>query len=295
MDWLSLPPLSALRAFVALAETGSAVAAGTKLNVSHAAISQQIKSLEAHMGLSLVNRSGRALELTSEGQQLADSLSVGFETISRTISALTGADANRPLHISTTPMFASAWLMPQLGGFHAAHPDIDLILSTTPKVEPLDTGNIDIALRYGAGNWPGLVSESLFLSPMVVVAAPSLVGERTFQSFEELAEFPWVMDAGISEANNWLSGIGTLSKMGQGSIQLPGNLLLDGARDGRGIAVAIRTFAETDIRAGRLRVLFEKNDKKGYHIVTRPGVQRPALKTFLKWLRKCARECEAPI
>ena len=74
-------------------------------------------------------------------------------------------------------------------------------------------------------------------------------------------------------------------------VQLPGNLLLDAVRDGRGVAVAIHAFVEQDIKAGRLRLLFEHDDDKGYHIVTRPGVQRPVLKTFLRWLRRCVRDC----
>ena len=189
-------------------------------------------------------------------------------------------------------MLAAAWLMPQLGCFHSEHPGINLILSTSPNVEPMDTGNIDVALRYGAGNWPRLESEPLFLSRMVVVASPSLVGDKDIKVFDDLVDFPWLLDAGLSEANNWLAGIGTLEKLSQGSIQLPGNLLLDGARDGQGVAVTVRAFVENDLQAGRLRVLFESDAVKGYHIVTRPGVQRPALRKFLKWLRKQAKTCE---
>lgn len=291
MDWHGFPSLAALRAFSALAETGTAVAAGEKLNVSHAAISQQIKALEAHLGLSLVTRGGRSLSLTPEGEQLAQALLAGFEGMAATIAALTGADALRPLHIATTPTLAAAWLMPQLGGFHAAHPEIDLVLSTSPRVEPMDRGGIDVALRYGAGDWPGLDCEPLFLSPMVVVAAPGLVGEGDFDTLDDLAGFPWLMDAGLSEANNWLHGIGTLTRLSRGSIQLPGNLLLDGARDGRGVAVTVRAFIENDLRSGRLRVLFESDAVKGYHIVTRPGVHRPALRHFLRWLRRQVRTC----
>ena len=102
IDWQSLPPLSALRAFAALTESGSVVEAGGRLNVSHAAISQQVRALEAHMGLSLVDRSGRKLELTADGRILAEALSEGFGLITATTAALTGADADRPLQVSTT-------------------------------------------------------------------------------------------------------------------------------------------------------------------------------------------------
>ncbi|MCR9112564.1 MAG: LysR family transcriptional regulator, partial [Rhodobacteraceae bacterium] len=276
------------------AETGTAVAAGDKLNVSHAAISQQIKALEAHMGVALVDRSGRGLVLTDAGAQLAEALSSGFGTIARSIEALTGADADRALHISTTPLFASGWLMPQMAGFHAQYPGANLIISTTPKLEPLEPGGVDVALRYGDGNWSGLDSTPLLISPMVLVGAPSLVGEAPFSDPSELAHFPLLEDFGITEASDWLRQSGVAEQGKAGLVQLPGNLLLDAARDGRGVAVAIRFFVENDLQSGRLRLLFENDNGKGYHIVTRPGVQRPALKTFLTWLRRCARDCMPP-
>src|SRR6056297_1332918 len=112
MDWQTLPPLTALRAFAALAETSSTTEAGVRLNVSHAAISQQVRQLEAHMGVVLVDRSGRQTRLTAQGRDLADALTLGFGAIARAVEALSGADAARPLQISTTPSFAAHWLMP---------------------------------------------------------------------------------------------------------------------------------------------------------------------------------------
>lgn len=289
MDWLAMPPLTALRAFAALGETGSAVAAGDRLNVSHAAISQQIKALEAHMGLTLVDRSKRQLQLTPEGAQLAEALKLGFGAIARRVEELTQADADRPLKISTTPMFAAAWLMPQMAGFYAAHPGSSLSISTTPDIEPLGPGEIDLALRYGDGNWPGLDAELLFRSPMVIVAAPSLIGAAEISELGDLTRVPWLEDAGTSEANNWLRENAGMKERRAGVTHLPGNLLLDGARDGQGVAVVIRMFVERDIKAGRLRVLLEKEDEKGYHIVTKPGPQRQAVREFLRWLRRCAK------
>ncbi|MFK7940801.1 MAG: LysR family transcriptional regulator [Roseovarius sp.] len=289
-----MPPLTALRAFSAFADSGTVVAAGDQLNVSHAAISQQIKLLEAHMNVSLVDRSARQMTLTSEGRELAEALKLGFGAIARTADTLTGADANRPLSIATTPMFAAAWLMPQLAGFHADNPGANLTISTTPTVEPLAPGGIDVALRYGDGHWPGLEAELLLRSPMVIVAAPALVGDAAINSLDDLTQFQWLEDVGTSEANNWLRNFADVGERCAGVTQLPGNLLLDGARDGQGVAVVIRAFVEADIRAGRLRVLLEKEDAKGYHIVTRPGPQRAALKTFVKWVRRCAKDCGFP-
>ena len=287
MDWRGLPPLTALRSFAAFAETGSVVAAGDVLGVSHAAISQQLRSLEAHLDVALLNRDGRAMTLTAEGEQLANTLHSGFGGMIDTVRLITGARDERPLHISTTPTFAASWLMPRLPKFRALHPQVDLMLNPTPAVVTLSPDGIDLAIRYGGGHWPGLSAEMLLSSPMVVVAAPSLVGEGNLPSIEDLTDFPWLEEFGTSEANRWLAQHGIKRKFGRGLPQVPGNLLLDGARDGQGVAVTVRTFVERDIAAGRLRVLeVEDRPEMGYHIVTRPGAMRPVLKDFVRWIKR---------
>ncbi|MFZ5962259.1 LysR family transcriptional regulator [Thalassococcus sp. BH17M4-6] len=294
IDWHTLPPLSALRAFSAYAETGSVTRAGARLNVSHAAISQQMRSLETHLGLSLLDRSSRSLSLTGEGRQLADALTEGFGRIAQVIEALTGADAHRPLYVTTTPSFAANWLMPRLAGFQQLHPEIDIMISPSPQMSDPAPGGIDVALRYGAGDWPGLASELLVHSPIAVVAAPSLIGDLAPGSPEELARFPWVQELGTSESSLWLAGKGVRNVGRLGVIHVPGNLMLDGARSGQGIAISTRVSVEEDLRAGRLRLLFEDRPDDGYHIVTAPGVARPPLRDFVAWLRREAKTARGP-
>lgn len=294
MDWLALPPLTALRAFAALAETGSAVEAGKSLNVSHAAISQQIKSLEAHIGLALVDRTGRRLELTSEGQQLAEALDSGFSVIARTIDALTGRDADRPLQISTTPGFAAQWLMPRLLDFRHRHPDVDVMINPTPERVSLEPGGYDIAIRYGLGDWPGLLVEPIFMSKLVVVAAPSLVDGHDISGPEDLVELPWVQEYGTSESTDWLRRRGIATVRIAGVTQVPGSLLLEGVRQGQGVSLTVLQWVEDDIAAGRLRLLFEEPEETGYYIVTRPGVMRPKARAFATWLKRQAKLGGAP-
>ncbi|MFW2543333.1 LysR family transcriptional regulator [Primorskyibacter sp. 2E107] len=286
MNWTSLPPLSALRAFAAYADTGSVETAGRALNVTHAAISQQMRSLEAHMGVTLLNRSGRKLVLTAEGETLAHSLNEGFGQIVQTIDALTGADAHRALQISTTPTFASAWLMPRMSSFRAKHPEIDLMLDPTAAVKPLEPGGIDLALRYGSGDWPGLEAELLVRSPIVVVASPRLVSGKEITSPADLEDYHWLQELGTNEANNWLAENGVTRSPGHGMTALPGNMMLEAARQDQGVAIVAGVFVEDDVRAGRLKVLFQDARKKGYYLVTRPGVHRPPLRDFLAWLRR---------
>jgi len=287
MNWRDLPPLSALRAFAAFAQTRNVVAAGDVLGVSHAAISQQLRSLEAHLDVALVDRSGRALQLTEDGKVLAQAVQSVFATMIEATGQITGTRDARPLHISTTPTFAASWLMPRLSKFRAAHGDIDLMIDPTPNVVPLSADGIDIALRYGSGPWPGLDAVMLLRSPMVVVAAPSLVGDGVLPDFDTLADLPWLEEVGTTESTRWLQQRGIVAQKKRRLMQVPGNLLLDGVRDGQGVAVAVHDFVARDIAAGRLRELHrESSGKAGYHLVTRQGVQRPAVKTFLKWITR---------
>ena len=282
-----MPPLAALRAFSAYQERGSLVQAGVSLNVSHAAISQQLRALERHLGVALLDRAGRSLTLTPEGQQLAKALELGFGAIQATIRDLTQSDADRPLHLSCTASFATVWLMPRLPEFRAAHPGINLTIDPTPELVTLNPGGIDIALRYGPGGWPGLQSEMLLASPIVIVAAPALLQGKTQITPSELANYPWLEELGTTEATTWLADHGVAaSKQPLVRTQLPGNLLLDGLRAGQGVVGTVRHMVEDDLKSGRLIELFSEPDTRGYHIVTRPGVLRPAARVFVQWLRR---------
>lgn len=289
IDWFSLPPLATLRAFAAFAESGSVTGAGARLNVSHAAISQQLRALEAHLGLALVDRSGRSLVLTAEGRRLAGAVADGFGGIARELALLTGAEADRPVQITTTPAFAAGWLMPRLADFRARQPGISLMIDASPELRPLGHGGIDIALRYGHGDWPGTESRLVLQTPVVVVAAPSLVGTGPITAVADLVDFPWLQELGTTEATGFLTRHGVAHNARRGLTSLPGNLMLDAVRDGQGVAVIARAFIEADIAAGRLRLLFQDDDREGYFLVTLPGVLRPPVKAFATWVIRQAR------
>ena len=265
-----MPPLAALRAFAAFAERGTLVGAGGTLGVSHAAVSQQIRSLEDHLGLPLVDRTGRKLELTEAGAVLAQACS----------------DA-RAVHVSTTPTFAASWLMPRLPAFQADHPGIKLLIDPTPKLAELSPGGIDLAIRYGVGPWGRYDCQMLLESPIVVVAAPSLIAGRPVGTPTDLACLPWLEELGTTESTTWLHRHGVEQGAVGAYMQMPGNLVLDAARGGQGIAVTVRAFVAADIAEGRLVQLFEEPQAgAGYHLVTRAGVMRPGLRTFVRWLAR---------
>jgi len=286
LDWSTLPPLSALRAFSAYADRKSVTDAGRALNVSHAAISQQIRNLETHLGVSLLDRTGRRMRLTTEGERLAGALSEGFGMMVHMVEELTGRDADRPLEISATPGFAATWLMPRLPEFRANHPEISLTIDPSATIRTLSPGGLDVAIRYGDGAWNGLDSQLLVRSPIVVVAAKSLVGDVEIKDAADLRSFPWLQEFGTNEATDWLTEHGVDHDRSRGMTALPGNLMIEAARQGQGIAITARLFVEPDVQAGRLRLLFEDSRDKGYWLVTRPGIARPPLRHFVSWLRR---------
>ncbi len=290
MDWSNLPPLGPLRAFAAYAETGSVSRAGAALNVSHAAISQQIRALEKHLGISLLDRAGRQMALTPEGQALAGAAARGFGEMAGVVAQLTGADRDRPLHVSVTPMFAASWLMPRLAGFKSAHPDVGLLIDPSVQNVRLEPGGMDVAIRYGDGAWPGVEVELLFAAPVVVVGSTELVGPDPDLSADRISRLPWLQELGTNEASNWLTRFAGSLCNPQSMVELPGNLLLDGLRRGDGVGAVTRTFVEPEIGAGTLQVLAEDDRPNGYWLVTRNAAHRPALKAFLRWLRKAAQD-----
>ena len=289
MEWRRMPPLAALRAFSAFVETGGVREAGAALNVSHAAISQQLRGLEDHLGLSLLDRTGRALTLTAEGAVLAEALRTGFGAIDRAVAELTQAEAARPLTVTTTTSFASTWLMPRYPAFRMAHPDIDLVIAPGPEIRDPAPGGIDLAIRYGLGTWPGLDAAFLMSAPVIGVGSPALVGRDPPRDAATLATFPWIQELGTHEASGWLARQGVADMRQGGLLTVPGNLMLDAARAGHGIAVTTKVAAMCDIDAGLLVVLFEEDSDKGYYLVTHPGTQRPALRKFVTWLRREAK------
>lgn len=284
MDWMKFPPVSALRAFAALAQAGSASGGGALLNVSHAAISQQVKNLEERLGVSLVDRRKRQLRLTAEGDRLAQVVLAGFGDIEQVVSELVGENDDRPVQVSLTPMFAAHWLMPRLADFRTKFPQSDILLDPNPHLIEFTPGGVDVGVRYGSGQWPGLKSQLLVESSMVIVASPDLVGTRDYADPRDLAHFPWLQELGTTEASDWLRKHGATQLKDAGWTQLPGNLVLEGILSGQGIAVTARNFVEADLSTGKLRLLFEVGDKKGYHLVSRSGVQRPAVRRFCRWL-----------
>ncbi|NRG18147.1 LysR family transcriptional regulator [Rhizobiales bacterium] len=297
MGWEGLPSLSVLRAFEAAARHGSFSAAGRELNVTHAAVAQQVRRLEERLGIPLLYRNGRGIALTTEGEELAASLSESLENIRASVMNVLNGDRNRALHVSVTPAFASGWLVSRLGEFRDENPEIELKLHASPKVADLKRDGFDLTIRFGKGVWPGLESELLFKSKYVMVAAPGLVEGREISRPADLLDYPWLQDLVADEFGVWLAARGVDVTNKANITHLPAYLLLQAARDGQGIVNTKRMFVEDDLRAGRLVCLFEdsaQDEPVGYFLVRRPGPIREPLKKFVAWLKRQAQISYTP-
>ncbi len=288
MDWSDLPSLNSLRAFAAVAETGSYSRAGTVLNVSHAAVNQQVKALEARLGVTLAVRKGRGITLTIEGTALARDLAAGFATIHRGVEALTGADATRPVQVTMSPAFAVSWLMPRIMDFQQQHPEITLMLNPTGEVMELKPGGIDMAIRYRDSRGRDTEVSPVLIADMVVIATPSLIGAHAITEPEMLLDRPWLQELGTNEVADWFVRHGVMPEGPLKITHMPGNLIMEAVRRGDGITYTARPFVEEEIRSGRLIELFSETAFGTYYIVTRPGVLRPPVRAFVKWLKRQA-------
>lgn len=310
MDWSKFPPLASLRAFEAAARHRSHTAAAKELGVTHAAVAQQVRALEQHVGLTLASRSGKGLALTEEGLALGLAASAGFEQIAACLAELDAGAENRPLAITMTPTFAVSWFLPRMHRFRESHPGIELSINPTAHVVDLIAEKQDAAIRFGAGPWPGLEAEPLVASNFVIAAAPALIRGRDISSPEDLFQLPWLEEFGTEEIKGWLARRGIAAQSPKNVSRLPGYMMLSALREGQGVGATVRLFIEDDIAAGRLMVLFEDEIEQrraaqrdarnqplrraGYNLVTRAGAKRPALKAFLTWIRREARRQETP-
>jgi LysR family glycine cleavage system transcriptional activator len=289
MDWSRIPSLSALRAFDALARHGSLSAAARDLNVTHAAIAQHLRALEAHFAETLATRDGQAMRLTETGYELAEALGEGFDRIAEGVASILDRNALRPITVSLTPTFAEVWLMPRMRQFWDRHPDVEIRLLPSILLSDLRRDGIDLAIRFGTGEWPGYEVEPLSVSRFVVVAAPGYTKVQSLDDLGSLGAYDWYFSSAANEQRVWGRAIGVdFDKVGAMDMANNG-MVLSAVRSGLGLSIQSRTLVEPDLASGQLVTLHEGDPEGlGYYIVTRPGVLTPGARAFRAWLRSMA-------
>lgn len=285
IDWRSLPSLTALRAFEAVAAHGSYSAAARILNVTHPAVAQQVRGLEETLGVALVTRQGRAIGLTPVGTRLATTLADGFGAIAAGIATIRSDGGDGPVRVTLTAGFATQWLMPRLRDFWEKHPDIGLSMHPDPTVVDLRRAGMDLGIRYGKGDWPGVETRFLTSARLVVAASPSLVAGRIPMRTADLKAEDWILARNWPEQDNLLRSIG-LDPTALSSTEISDEALaIAAAREGLGLVVESLALLEDDIRDGRLCVVHDSHDQlPAYFVVLPPGPMRAPAKAFLRWL-----------
>lgn len=302
-----LPSLDSLRAYEAAARHLSFTKAAEELCVTQSALSHRVSDLEEELGLKLFRRLPRRLELSAEGETLAEGVRRGLAEIHRALAAIDQRQGAGPLTVSVLPSFASRWLIPRLPSFRALHPDIEVRISADAAPADLRGGAADLALRFGRGSYPGLHVVRLMADAVVPVCSPRLLeGQAPIVRPQDILRLPLLHDvvaAADGSGADWPSwfqfaGVQDVA-CGDGLRFNQALLTLEAAANGLGVALARRSLISEDLASRRLVEMLPlaAPTSFAYFAVCLPeAATRPAVAAFLDWLlgeAKAAGCCDA--
>ena len=287
-----LPSLNGLRAFEAAARHLSFTQAAGELNVTQTAISHQIRRLEEELGVRLFVRQNRALTLTPEARDYLPGVRAAFNDLRLATDRLLRKDNEHVLTVSTLASLAAKWLLPRLSSFQEAHPGIDVRITTSTALVDFKSGDVDAAIRYGRGNWPGLRADWLTADEMFPVCSPALLtGSKPLKCLQDL-EHQTLLHSSGGYDDDWRLWL-TAADLPTNISKQPGltfDLVLmtvQAAIDGIGVAMGRTSYVQGDIAKGRLVVPFKITlpVNAGFYLVSpeaRPDP--PKLAAFRQWL-----------
>ena len=284
-----LPALNALKAFEAAARHESFTRAAEELCVTQGAVSHQVKALEAELAIKLFNRERQRLIITEAGRDYLATVRDALDRIAAGTERLLQRQNAGVLTVSTSPDFAAKWLVHRLGHFAEAYSGIDLRVSATLHHVDFAREEVDLAVRHGDGNWPGLDAVRLCAEQLFVVCSPKLLDRRRrIERVADILKFPLLHLDSRSDWTNWLRGVG-LDDTGaiHGPVLNRASMVIDAAINGQGVALARTTLSAWDLINGRLvRPVTETVPvSKTYWIVCpKATASLPKIATFREWL-----------
>jgi len=289
-----LPPLNALRAFEAAARHLSFLKAAEELHVTAGAISQQIRTLEDHLGLKLFRRLPRGVLLTDAGQRYGRRMGELLDQIAAATRDLARKSDGSVLTVTTMPSFAARWLIPRLGAFGRLHPKIAVRTLADDKLATFKDDDIDLAIRFGSGKYPGLATDFLFSEEVFPVCSPRLLeGSVPLAELSDLAHHTLLHDEphpGLHELewSAWLATQGVHDiDAHQGPRFTYTHMSLTAAAMGQGVALGTSVLCADDLESGRLVRPFPNRVVAdfGYYLVYPPmALERPLVEAFRRWL-----------
>ncbi|WP_421722205.1 transcriptional regulator GcvA [Alloalcanivorax xenomutans] len=283
-------PLLALRAFTEIGRHGSVKRAAGVMGVTPGAVSQQLKQLEERIGAPLFIRTRQGMQLTEAGEQVYPALLQAFEQIERSLGSLEARNARQTLTVSTTPSFAASWLVPRLGRFTERHPDIDVRVEASSDLIHFQRDRVDVAIRHGLGDYPGLACQRLMASVLVPVASPALLAQGPpIREPVDCLAFPLLQNSNRADWVLWLKalGINEPAHADRGPAFNDELLLIRAAEAGQGLALIRDVHARAEIDAGRLVLALDQPwpSDFAYYLVWPSSVQeKPAMTLFREWL-----------
>jgi LysR family glycine cleavage system transcriptional activator len=290
MSW-HLPSLTALRTFEAAARHLSFTKAADELHITQSAVSRQIRLMEEYLGLLLFQRVKQRLTLTEAGQRYVQDIRSALEQMqTATVNLLAHQGKGGALNIATAPAFCTKWLIPRLGRFTSAHPNVVINLSTRDLPFDLDREGFDAAFHYGANDWPGVLSDPLVGYELVVVGSPRYLAEHPpLRQPADLAEHvllqhtrrpnkwrEWLEEKGVTQVNGWA-----------GPRFEHFYMVTQAAIAHLGVALVPRLLVEDDLAAGRLVIGLDEpyTSAEGYCLVYCASKRNdPRLELFRRWL-----------
>jgi LysR family glycine cleavage system transcriptional activator len=247
----AFPPLTCLRSFEATSRLGSVTLAAKELHVTHSAISQQIKALEAFVGLTLFVREGRGLRVSEDGRLYALQIRQALGDIAEATRLIQAQPKTDELVVAVLPSFGRSWLVPRLPTFQALYPHIRIRLQASLSISNLHQESVDIGIRMGKGDWEGVEQRLLFHDELIAVAAPHFNGGQLAQTPQQIVDstiihsteswLPWCEAAGVD-----------MSGERAGLCSNDSNLILESVRLGQGIALERRSLVQDAIARGEL-------------------------------------------
>jgi len=295
MPMRRLPPLAAIRAFEAAARTENFTAAAAELGMTQAAVSYQVKSLEERLGAPLFLRERGRVKLTPLGLRLLPSLSGAFDAIEAAFASHKEEDESL-LTVTTTHTFANTWLAWRLGSFQMEHPDLAVRMTTSNELCDLKSGDADVAIRAGSGNWEGMEQFRLFESSFTPMASPECIAEveRKLGRPMQPGDVPvqHLISPGDDWWQQWFADNGVPAD--EAILRRPGVRLENQANEGhaamagQGFALLTPLLWKGDVAAGRLMVPFADrvSTRSWAYWLVYPAERRlvPKIKRFREWL-----------
>lgn len=285
-----IPPLAGLRAFEAVARLMSFRLAAAELSVTASAVSHQVRSLEEALSVQLFERGPHGVTVTSAGQRFLPEVQAALDRLSLAVADLHKGRPNAPLTISMLPTFAVRWMIPRVADFKRKHPEIEVRLDASMEVASFTGSDVDLAIRYGEGRWPGLHCEPLIAERLIPVCSPALMdGPRPLKTPADLSHHVLLRnDAHPEDWPLWLKAARLKGiDLDRGPSFGYSELLLRAAAEGLGVAVARQHLVEAELKAGSLVAPFDITHDVGirYWFVCPPrALDDPRVATFRAWL-----------